>query len=165
MGINLETPLWLLVLVPAFAITIALHLGARRRMGAGRRRLALLVRSLVLVSLGLALAGFQVVLPVDRLATVFVVDLSDSVGNVGREDALAFLRETLKEKQAGDVAGIVAFGKDALVERLPSELADIDRIASAPVKSADRHRWRAATRYRAVPRRCPEAHRPAQRRQ
>ena len=36
----------------------------------------------------------------------------------------------------GDVAGIVAFGKGALVERLPAELRDIDRIASAPVTSA-----------------------------
>ena len=75
-------------------------------------------------------------LPVDRLATVFVVDLSDSVGNAGREDALAFLRETLAEKPDGDVAGIVAFGREALVERLPSELTEIDRLASTPVKSA-----------------------------
>ena len=36
----------------------------------------------------------------------------------------------------GDVAGIVAFGREALVERLPSELAEIDRIASTPVRSA-----------------------------
>ena len=36
----------------------------------------------------------------------------------------------------GDVAGIVAFGREALVERLPSDLADIDRIASTPVTSA-----------------------------
>ena len=36
----------------------------------------------------------------------------------------------------GDVAGIVAFGKEALVERLPSDLAEIDRIASTPVRSA-----------------------------
>ena len=35
-----------------------------------------------------------------------------------------------------DVAGIVAFGKGALVERLPAELREIDRIASAPVTSA-----------------------------
>ena len=39
-------------------------------------------------------------------------------------------------KPTGDVAGIVAFGKEALVERLPSELEDIDRIASTPVKRA-----------------------------
>jgi uncharacterized membrane protein len=136
MGISFTEPLWLLLLVPALALTIGLHLAARRRMGAGRRRTALVIRSILLSALVLAIAGFQLVLPVDRLATVFVVDLSDSVGNAGRSEALAFLRETLKDKPQGDVAGIVAFGKDALVERLPSELDDIDRIASAPVESA-----------------------------
>jgi uncharacterized membrane protein len=89
-----------------------------------------------LVALVFALAGFRLVLPVDRLATVFVVDLSDSVGNAGRSDALAFLRESLAERPPGDVAGIVAFGKQALVERLPTELTELDRIASAPVRSA-----------------------------
>ncbi len=136
MGIGLDAPLALLLLVPALLLTVGLHLGARRRMGSGRRRAALLVRSLLLAALVLALAGFQLVLPVDRLATVFVVDLSDSVGNAGREDALAFLRETLKERPGDDVAGIVAFGKGALVERLPAELTGIDRIASTPVRSA-----------------------------
>jgi len=136
MGVSFETPVWLLALVPVLALTVALHLAARRRMGAGRRRAALLVRTLLLALLVFAIAGLQVVLPVDRLATVFVVDLSDSVGNTGRDAALAFLRDTLKAKPPGDVAGIVAFGKDALVERLPSELEDLDRIASAPVKSA-----------------------------
>ena len=72
----------------------------------------------------------------DRLATVFVVDLSDSVGTDGREDALAFLRETLEVMPEGDQAGIVAFGKDALVERLPEELREIDRLRSAPLKAA-----------------------------
>jgi len=136
MGLGFDAPLALLLLIPAVLLTVVLHVGARRRMGSGRRRAALLVRTLLLAVLVFALAGFQLVLPVDRLATVFVVDLSDSVGNAGREDALAFLRETLKERPDGDVAGIVAFGKEALVERLPSELADIDRLASAPVKSA-----------------------------
>ncbi len=136
MGISFDAPLALLLLIPALLLTVGLHTGARRRMGSGRRRAALVVRSLLLGALVFALAGFQLVLPVDRLATVFVVDLSDSVGNAGREDALAFLRETLKERPDGDVAGIVAFGKGALVERLPSELTEIDRLASAPVRSA-----------------------------
>ncbi len=136
MGVSFEAPLALLLLVPAMVLTIALYLGARRRLGAGRRRLALLVRTALLVALVFALAGFRIVLPVDRLATVFVVDLSDSVGNEGREDALAFLRETLDVIPPGDVAGIVAFGKEALVERLPSDLDEIDRLASTPVRSA-----------------------------
>ncbi len=136
MGIAFETPLALLLLIPALGLTFALYLGARRRIGAGRRRAALILRTVLVSALILALAGFRLVLPVDRLATVFVVDLSDSVGNPGREDALAFLRQTLKVMPEGDMAGIVAFGKEALVERLPSDLREIDRLASTPVVSA-----------------------------
>jgi uncharacterized membrane protein/Mg-chelatase subunit ChlD len=136
MGVSFDTPLALLLLIPLLGLTVALYLTARRRVGVGRRRVALVVRTVLLTALVLALAGFRLVLPVDRLATVFVVDLSDSVGNAGREDALAFLRETLVEMPEGDVAGIVAFGKQALVERLPSEVAEISRLASTPVTSA-----------------------------
>jgi uncharacterized membrane protein len=136
MGIAFDAPLALLLLVPALALTFALHLGARRRTGKGRRRVALLVRTVLLSALVFAIAGFRLVLPVDRLATVFVVDLSDSVGESGREDALAFVRSSLELMPKDDVAGIVAFGKGALVERLPAELREIDRIASAPVTSA-----------------------------
>ncbi|MEA2607920.1 MAG: hypothetical protein QOJ75_163, partial [Chloroflexota bacterium] len=136
MGVALDTPLALLLLVPTLFLTFGLHVASRRHLGARRRRAALLVRTAVLAALVLAVAGFQLVLPVDRLATVFVVDLSDSIGNAGRQDALAFLRETLANKPAGDVAGIVAFGKEALVERLPSDLTEVDRIASVPLTSA-----------------------------
>ncbi|HLO36088.1 MAG TPA: VWA domain-containing protein, partial [Candidatus Deferrimicrobium sp.] len=66
----------------------------------------------------------------------FVVDLSDSVGTAGREDALAWLRDSLKVMPEGDVAGIVGFGRAALVERLPQEVREIDRIATTPVRSA-----------------------------
>ena len=136
MGIAFDAPPRLLLLPPLLAVVIALHLSSRRRLGKGRRRAALAVRALLLAALVGALAGLQLVLPVDRLAVVFVVDLSDSVGTPGREEALAYLRQSLAGKQDEDVAGIVAFGADALVERLPSDLAEIDRIASTPVRDA-----------------------------
>src|SRR5512134_4049315 len=136
MGVRFELPAWLLLLIPALLITFVPHLAARRRIGTTRRRVALAIRTALLAALVFALAGFQLVLPVDRLATVFVVDLSDSVGTDGREDALAFLRESLDVMPEGDQAGIVAFGKDALVERLPEELRVIDRLRSTPVKAA-----------------------------
>jgi uncharacterized membrane protein/Mg-chelatase subunit ChlD len=136
MGVRFDAPIWLILLVPALLLTFVPHLAARRKMGARRRRAAIAVRTVLLSALILALAGFQLILPVDRLATVFVVDLSDSVGTEGREDALAFLRETLEVMPEGDQAGIVAFGKDALVERLPEELRAIDRLRSTPVKAA-----------------------------
>jgi uncharacterized membrane protein len=136
MGIGFDAPLALLLLVPALGLTIGLHLAARRRIGAARRRLALAVRCGLLLALVMALAGFRLVLPVDRLATVYVVDLSDSVGQAGRDDALAWLRQSVAAMPDGDVAGIVGFGRSALVERLPQELREIDRIASTPVRSA-----------------------------
>ena len=136
MGVGADTPLALLLLVPALLLTVGLHLASRRRIGLGRRRLALVLRTVVLTALVLALAGFRLVLPVDRLATVYVVDLSDSVGTAGREDALAWLRDSLELMPEKDVAGIVGFGRAALVERLPAEVREIDRIASTPVRSA-----------------------------
>ena len=136
MGITFDAPLALLLLPPLIAVVVALHLTSRRRLGKGRRRVALGVRIALLGALVAALAGLQLVLPVDRLAVVFVVDMSDSVGTQGREDSLAYVREALETKRDEDVAGIIAFGSDALVERLPSELAEIDRIASTPVTSA-----------------------------
>src|SRR3990172_8154114 len=136
MGVRFEAPAWLLLLLPALLITFVPHLAARRRIGTARRRVAAAVRTLLLVALVFALAGLQLVLPVDRLATVFVVDLSDSVGNEGRENALAFLRESLELMPDGDAAGVVAFGRDALVERLPEELRTIDRLRSTPVTGA-----------------------------
>ncbi|MBI2762690.1 MAG: VWA domain-containing protein [Chloroflexi bacterium] len=136
MGIRFETPAWLLVLIPILLIIFVPHLAARRRVGVARRRAALAVRTVVVASLVFALAGFQLVLPVDRLATVFVVDLSDSVGPAGRASALAFLRESLAVMPDGDAAGVVAFGKDALVERLPEEIRQIERIRSTPVTAA-----------------------------
>ncbi len=136
MGISFGAPTALLLWPLLFGLALGLHLLARRRIGDARARLALLVRGLLLAALVLALAGLSVTLPVDRLATVFVVDLSDSVGNAGRQDALAFLREALTKRKEGDLAGIVAFGQDALVERLPAELEEIDRLASTPSKGA-----------------------------
>ncbi len=136
MGVTATAPLLLLLIPAIVGLVVGLQLLAKRGLGDARARLALLARAMLVSALVMALAGVAVVLPADRLATVFVVDLSDSVGNAGRADALAFVRDALAERPEGDVAGVVAFGKDALVERLPDELTDLDRIASTPVRGA-----------------------------
>ncbi len=136
MGISFDTPLALLLLVPLGLAVIGLHRASRRRMGRWRRAATLGARLLLLSLLVSALAGLAVVVPVDRMAVVYVVDVSDSVGTAGREAALAYIRTSLQTRRAGDLAGVVAFGADALVERLPNELADLDRLASTPVRDA-----------------------------
>ena len=136
MGVAFTNAAALALLPIALAITLLLSSGSRRRIGAARRRAALLGRTLLIAALVFALAGFQLVLPVDRLATVFVVDLSDSVGQPGRTAAIDYLRQSLALMPKDDVAGVVAFGKDALVERLPAEVRELDTIASTPVQGA-----------------------------
>jgi uncharacterized membrane protein len=136
MGVTATAPFLLLLIPLVVGLVVGLQLLAKRGLGDARARLALITRGVLISALVLALAGAAVVLPADRLATVFVVDLSDSVGNAGRAEALAFVRDALAKRPDGDVAGVVAFGKDALVERLPDELTDLDRIASTPVQAA-----------------------------
>ena len=135
-GVAFTNPGALALLPIALVITLLLSAGSRRRIGAARRRAALLVRTLLLAALVLALAGFQLVLPVDRMATVFVVDLSDSVGQTGRTAAIDYLRRALTVMPKDDLAGVVAFGKDALVERLPADVRELDTISSTPVQGA-----------------------------
>jgi uncharacterized membrane protein len=135
-SLSVVEPLALLLLVPALGLTLVLARAARHHLSRRRHRLAVVLRAIVLSAIVLAICGLQVVLPVDRLTTVFVVDLSDSVGSEGRQAAVDFVRESLASIPDGDRAGIVAFGGEALVERLPSELKELDSIASLPVRSA-----------------------------
>jgi uncharacterized membrane protein len=136
MGVAFTNPAALALLPIALTITLLLSAGSRRRIGAARRRAALLARTALIAALVFALAGFQLVLPVDRLATVFVVDLSDSVGQAGRTASIDYVRKALTLMPKDDLAGVVAFGKDALVERLPADVRELDTISSTPVQGA-----------------------------
>jgi Ca-activated chloride channel family protein len=136
MTLSLAAPQWLWLALPAIGITLLLTWAARHRLSRRRRAFALAIRIVVIAALVLAVAGLQIVLPVNKLTTVFVVDLSDSVGAEGRESALAFVREAIEAAPAEDQAGIVAFGGQALVERLPSTTRVLDAFESVPVTTA-----------------------------
>src|SRR5918992_316960 len=66
-------PELLLVGIVLLLATLSLSLAARHHLATGRRRLSLVLRTVIMGSLVLALAGFQLVWSVDRLTTVFVV--------------------------------------------------------------------------------------------
>ncbi len=134
--VSIASPELLALGIGIVAATLVLSVAARHHLSKGRRRVSLVLRTIVVSALVLALAGLRLELPVDRLTTVFVMDLSDSVGPAGREAALAFVRSALAARPGGDQAAVVAFGREALVERLPGEFGEIDRIASVPTRSA-----------------------------
>ncbi len=145
MAISFSTPnaFWaLLILAPLLTLPLL-----RRRLPAGgapssfvlrlfsdrtRPFLSILLRLLVGLGLILSLAGAQWVQPVDDVSVVFVLDLSASVPAAERERAEDFIRQAVAAMPDGARVAIVAFGEDALVERLASEERNLPPIASLP---------------------------------
>ncbi len=167
MGITFDAPLALLLLVPVAGPDDRAAPGGAAAGGHGRRRArAGRPDRAARPPSSSPLAGFRLVLPVDRLATVFVVDLSDSVGNAGREDALAFLRETLDVMPEATTSPASSRSARAPSSSgCPPELTRDrpDRLDAGPLR--DRHRGRPAAGDGALPGRRPEADRAAVRRQ
>ncbi|MDQ4077586.1 MAG: VWA domain-containing protein [Chloroflexota bacterium] len=122
--------LWALLLIP---LALGLAALAPRSLPSLRRRLSLVLRTLVLALLVLALAGTQVRRPVDDLTVVFLVDVSDSMPPGARQEATEYVRAAIEGMPAGDKGAVVVFGKEALVERTASDLRRLDPLASVPV--------------------------------
>lgn len=122
--------LLLLLLIPALW---ALALATPRRLGPGRFWSSLGLRSALMAALVLSLAGTQLVQGVNELTTVFLLDSSDSVSPSARSQAETFIQQALDAMPEGDQGAIVAFGKNALVERAPSSERTLGRLASAPL--------------------------------
>ncbi len=111
--------------------------GVLRLLTSMRRRVwvALILRTLLFVVLILALAGAQLIRPVENLTVVFLIDGSDSVTPAQRQWALNYMNDALDEQEPDDKAAIVVFGENALVERVPISLRQQTRLTSTPVGS------------------------------
>ena len=90
---------------------------------------------LLLLLIILALSGIQLRLRTAGLTSVFVLDASDSIPPAERQRGEDFIQQAVDAMPAGDRAAIVLFGKDALVERLASELPLLSKLASIPISS------------------------------
>jgi len=133
--------LWLLPLFLLLAVLGLLGPGLLRTRGSWRQRLrhlpasrwlGVLLRLLIGWALILALTGMQWQRPVHELSVVFVLDLSDSVPPAEQARAEAFIRQAVANLPPHAQAAIVAFGEDALIERLASAQRDLPPIASVP---------------------------------
>ncbi len=126
--------LWLLLLLPA-VILLARTGGTGAVLRRGARRLSIAIRLLVVTLIVLSLANIQLVTTSDKLATVFLLDVSDSVGAGGRTQELDFTRKALLGMKDNQQAGVIVFGQDALVEKLVSKDKTLGNIESTPVTS------------------------------
>ena len=105
----------LLLLLPALGSVLYLWRQSRRGKEGWRGLLIPALRALLVTLVVLALAVPTVRYTVDQQAVIFVADLSDSVGQQ-RTRVEEFVRQAMEARGSDDRAGIVAFGRDALVE-------------------------------------------------
>lgn len=125
-------PLWLLILIPLgyFMYRMAAH--SLADLSSFRSRLALVLRSIIILMLVFALAGARTVQNVSQRCVVFVVDVSDSVPREKQQAALGYINRSLKQLKSENLVGVIAFGGDASVELAPSNIPKIDKIYSVP---------------------------------
>src|SRR2546428_143814 len=89
-------------------------------MGAGRKRLSLGMRLVIVTLLFLAIAQVRWVRRHDTLSVIFLMDASKSVRPEQREAEINFVNEAVKHKRANDTAGVVTFGLDPDIRTLPA---------------------------------------------
>ncbi|GCF08887.1 glutamine amidotransferase [Dictyobacter arantiisoli] len=130
--LNFEQPLLLLLLLP---IGILIYLTWKRMSlpyPKTQRRLILGSRLLLFSCIIMALAGTAWVMPVSRQATIFVGDISASTGPQ-RSFIEQWIGSAVKHKGVDDQVGIVAVGRNALVEQsIQSQSVDFSHFESTP---------------------------------
>jgi hypothetical protein len=134
--VGFSDPVWLWLALPAVAVVLVGWMAASRTLPVGRRVASLIIRLALVACLVLGLAGARLALPADRLSVVFLLDASASMLDATREDLVDWARSSVREMPEGDTAGVVVFGGNALVDRLPSELDELSDPASEPVVGA-----------------------------
>ncbi|MEO0326698.1 MAG: hypothetical protein AAF447_27390, partial [Myxococcota bacterium] len=111
---------WLLM--PALAAVAFVLFRLRLLPGTGlRRRAVQLTMGGSALAVALALGGLELGTARDRVAALFLLDVSRSVEGANNAEALrARLAEATDAMGAEDVAGLVVFGAEAATEHLPS---------------------------------------------
>ncbi len=97
-----------------------------------RQRAVVILRMIIIFLLALAAAGPGITAPSDKVETMFVLDVSDSMGSRGAEDGLAMINAFLGGMKGDDSAGLVTVSSDAVTE-IPS------RPGGAPFEAGARH--------------------------
>ncbi|MBZ0279865.1 MAG: VWA domain-containing protein [Anaerolineae bacterium] len=127
---SFSTPLALVLLI---CIPLVAYLGwPRQRFRRVRDSVSLILRMLIMLLLVLAVSGAQLVQSADRLAVIFLMDVSDSVGQTTQEAELEYIRAALQNMSPDDTAGVVLFGANALIERPLNNVRELGTILSVP---------------------------------
>ncbi len=119
-------PLLLLLLLP----WVIYQARGVRVLSPFRRRLAIALRLLLVTLVVLALSEPQWLREGRGLAVFFLMDRSESVPAEQRDFAQTYIAEQLKKKEKDDRAGLILFGKDAVIETAAKEIISVHGLRS-----------------------------------
>ena len=122
-------PFYLLLLIPAI---VGLFYSFRHvhGMARGRKRFAFVVRFLLVAMLVAALSGPEAYRPNHGLGVVYLLDRSDSIDDASKKSSEKFVDDALKSLGVDDSAGVIAYGKDAVVDAAPGGARRLGQVLS-----------------------------------
>src|SRR5262245_26685342 len=120
-SVAFESPawLWLLVLLPAIWWFSFRRLAA---LGPVRRWVAIALRSAVVLLVILSLAGAQKVRTSEKMTVAYLLDESVSIPELQRRGEAEYVNADIERhlnRDRGDRAGVIVFGRDAALEHPP----------------------------------------------
>lgn len=121
-------PIYLLLALPALAWIFWLAWKTDVQIAPWRRWAALVLRTSVCLALVFAIAGLQWLLPVEGMNVFFVLDRSDSVPSAQQDAAKSLVNKMADQKKKDDKAGVIIFGTDASIDRMPNEAISLEKV-------------------------------------
>ncbi|MDW8309244.1 MAG: VWA domain-containing protein, partial [Verrucomicrobiales bacterium] len=128
MSLEFTHPLWLLALLPALAWVIALGWRTEAQLSPWRKVTALGLRVIVALALIGALAGARWLRPIEGLNVFFLLDQSESIPSQDQAAARTLINRYTERMAKNDRAGVIVFGADASIDRLPGQQLRLDRV-------------------------------------
>ena len=128
MNFQFTNPTYLLLALPALAWVFWLGWKTDAQLSPRRKLLALALRTVVTLFILLAIAGLQWRLPIEGMNVFFVLDRSDSVPTPQQDGAKTLVNRMAAQKKKDDKAGVIVFGTDASIDRLPNEKLDLQKV-------------------------------------
>lgn len=128
MTFQFTDPIWLLALAVALPWVVWLSWKSDVQIGPWRHWTALILRVLITLAVGLAMAGLQWKKPIEGMTAYFMLDRSQSIPSPQQELARNLVNQMSRGKKAGDTAGVLVFGSDAAIETRPNPQVDLRQI-------------------------------------
>ncbi|MHC4443169.1 MAG: VWA domain-containing protein [Planctomycetota bacterium] len=117
--ISFDRPEWLWLLL-AIPVIVTVSLRTLSGLDLSRRIVAVALRSAVIATLALALAGIEYVKTNNHVAVMFVMDKSRSIPDHLRLQAQEYIRKIAKKMDRDDRLGVISFDGQADVDAIPS---------------------------------------------